>query len=71
MSPEPTRYPNPMINMSPAGLPGLYVVLLVSYGFATLFVSRATAEVLLLVVVAVALLATGVSIYIAVRNRGS
>jgi hypothetical protein len=56
--------------MSPAGLPGFYVVLLVTYGLATLFVSRGVAEILLLVVVALAVAATAVSVVGAVRNHG-
>ena len=71
MSPEPKRYPNPLIDMSPAGLPGFYVVLVVTFGLVSLFVSRDVAEVLLLVVIGLALLATAVSIFFAVRNHGS
>ena len=71
MAPEPARYPNPLINMSPTGLPGLYVVLFVVYGFATLFVSRAVAEVLLFVLIGLALLATVASVVISLRNHGS
>jgi hypothetical protein len=71
MSPEPKRYPNPLIDMSPSGLPGFYVVLVVTFGFVSLFVSRDVADVLLLVVVGLAVLATGVSIFFAVRNHGS
>ncbi len=70
MSPEPRRFPNPMIDMSPAGLPGFYVVLLISYGFSQLFVSRDTAENLLLVVLAIAFLVSGYVVFQALRNRG-
>jgi hypothetical protein len=69
--PEPKRFPNPLIDMSPTGLPGFYVVLVVIYGFVSLFVSRGTAETLLLVVIGVALLATAVSIFFSLRNHGS
>ena len=71
MSPEPGRYPNPLINMSPTGLPGLYVVLVVVYGFITLSVSRDVAEVLLQLVIGVALLATVISVVMAIKNHGS
>ena len=69
--PEPKRFPNPMIDISPTGLPGFYVVLVVTYGLVSLFVSKDVAETLLLVVIGLALLATGVSVFFALRNHGS
>ena len=71
MSQEPARYPTPLFNMSPTGLPGLYVVLSVVYGFVTLFVSKATSQLLLLVVIGLALLATAVSVVQSIRKHGS
>ena len=68
MSPEPKRFPNPLIDMSPAGLPGFYVVLVVIYGFTSLFVSREVAEILLVAVVGLALLATLLSVISAMRK---
>ena len=69
MSPEPKRFPNPMIDMSPAGLPGFYVVLVVAYGFIQLFLRREAAEILLLVVVGIALIGTGYVVFQALRHR--
>ena len=71
MSPEPERYPSPLFRMSPAGLPGLYVVLFVTYVFATLFVSRETADSLLLVLIGLALAATFLAVFTTLKNRGS
>jgi hypothetical protein len=69
--PEPKRFPNLLIDMSPTGLPGFYVVLVVTYGLVSLFVSKHVAETLLLVVIGLALLATAVSVFLALRNHGS
>ena len=68
--PRGERYPNPLINMSPDALPGLFVVLVVVFGFVSLFVSRDVSDVLLWVVVGIALLASGVSVCRWLRRRG-
>ena len=69
--PRDERYPNPLINMSPDALPGLFVVLIVVFGFVSLFVSREVSDVLLWVVVGIALLASGISAYRwLARHRG-
>ena len=67
--PRDERYPNPMINMSPDGLPGLFVVLSVVLGFVSLFVSRQVATVLLWLIAAVALVACGLGVYRWVGQR--
>ena len=67
--PRDERYPNPMINMSPDGLPGLFVVLAVVLGFVSLFVIRQVQTVLLWLVVAVALGGCGLGIYQWVGQR--
>jgi hypothetical protein len=61
--PADERYPRPMTDMSPDGLPGLLVVLAVVLGFVSLFVSRATSRALLWCVVAIALAALGVAAF--------
>ena len=69
--PRNERYPNPMINMSPDGLPGLLVVLAVVLGFVSLFVSREVTNVLLWVVIGIAVLACITSAYRwLIRHRG-
>jgi hypothetical protein len=57
------RYPTPFLNMSPSGLPGLFVVLFVVFGFSTLFVSRDVAQVLLWLMVAIILAVVGLAGY--------
>ncbi len=61
--PRDEGYPTPLLNMNPSGLPGLFVVLVVVFGFSTLFVSRDVAEVLLWLMVAVILVACGFGAY--------
>ena len=61
--PRDERYPNPLINMSPDALPGFFVVLVVVFGFVSLFVSRDVSDVLLWVVIGIALVASGLSAY--------
>ena len=69
--PRDERYPNPLINMSPDALPGFFVVLVVVFGFVSLFVSRDVSAVLLWVVVGIALLACGIGVYRwLARSRG-
>jgi hypothetical protein len=69
--PPDDRYPTPFLNMSPAGLPGVFLALFVALGFATLFVSENTARVLLWLMVGVILLISGVVAYrwLAARHR--
>jgi high-affinity Fe2+/Pb2+ permease len=57
--PVDERYPVPFLKMSPSGLPGLFVVLFVAFGFSTLFVSREVAQVLLWLMVAIVLVVVG------------
>ncbi len=63
------RYPGPFQRMRPAGLPGLFVVLFVTFGIVTLFVSRNVADVLLWVMVGVILVVAGFSVYRAIAGR--
>src|SRR5690349_20251579 len=56
--------------MSPSGLPGLFVVLFVVFGFATLFVSRHVAGILLWVMQGMVLLACGFGAYRWQSSRG-
>jgi hypothetical protein len=69
--PRDERYPNPLINMSPDGLPGFLVVLVVFLGFVSLFVSREVGTILLWAVIAIALVACGIGVYrMFARSRG-
>ena len=61
-------HPGPLQGISPEGLPGLFTVAFVLFGFTTLFVSRGAAEVLLWVMVGVVLSATGVTLYRSIKS---
>ena len=69
--PSDDRYPWPMQNMRPAGLPGLLIVLVVVFGFVSLIVSRSTQNTLLWIVISVALLASGLAAWRWITKRGS
>jgi hypothetical protein len=60
---EDERYPTPFLNMSPSGLPGLFVVLFVVFGMASLFVTRQVAHVLLWLMVAIIMAVVGLMGY--------
>lgn len=61
--PENERFPTPLLNMSPSGLPGFFVLAFVVFGFAYLFVSENVARVLLLLMVAVIAAVSGVAVW--------
>jgi hypothetical protein len=61
-------HPGPLQGISPEGLPGLFTVAFVLFGFTTLFVSRGIAEILLWVMVGVLLSVSGVTMFRSVRS---
>jgi hypothetical protein len=71
MSLDDDRDPAPYQRMRPAGLPGFLVFLFMTFAFSTLFVSRDTAETLFLVMLAVALVAVGFTVWRVLQQRRS
>jgi membrane protein implicated in regulation of membrane protease activity len=68
----PTRYeyhPGPLQNISPEGLPGFFAVAFMLFGFAYIFVSRSVAEVLFWIMVGVVVVASGFTVYRAIKGR--
>jgi hypothetical protein len=68
----PTRYeyhPGPLQNISPEGLPGFFAVAFMLFGFAYIFVSQSVAEVLFWIMVGVVVVASGFTVYRAIKDR--
>ncbi len=66
---EEDPYPTPFLRPRPSGVAGIFIVAFVIFGFATLFVPRGVAEVLLWVMVGVVLVAAGISAFQFLRSR--
>jgi hypothetical protein len=66
---EEDPYPTPFLRPRPSGIAGIFIVAFVIFGFATLFVPREVAEVLLWVMVGVVLVAVGISVFRFLRSR--
>jgi hypothetical protein len=66
---EEDPYPTPFFRPRPSGVAGIFIVAFVIFGFATLFVSKSVAEVLLWVMVVVVLVAVGISTFRVLRSR--
>jgi hypothetical protein len=66
---EEDPYPTPFLRPRPSGIAGVFIVAFVIFGFASLFVPKSLATVLLWVMVGVVLVAAGIGAFQLLRGR--